>query len=104
MRFASACAAFASISLLAAAPGQATTAQQELMKTCNATATGQSLKGDARQGFMSDCLSGKTSAKIGAKIEAKPMTPQERMKACNTQASGKKGDERKTFMSSCLKG
>ena len=24
------------------------------------------------------------------------------MKACNTQASGKKGDERKTFMKDCL--
>ena len=29
---------------------------------------------------------------------------QERMKACNSKAEGKKGDERKAFMSSCLKG
>jgi predicted phage gp36 major capsid-like protein len=28
---------------------------------------------------------------------------QERMKACNAKAEGKKGDERKAFMSSCLK-
>jgi len=27
---------------------------------------------------------------------------QERMKACNTKAAGKKGDERKAFMSECL--
>jgi hypothetical protein len=27
---------------------------------------------------------------------------QERMKTCNTQASGKKGDERKAFMKECL--
>ncbi|AOY94072.1 phosphate starvation-inducible protein PsiF [Cupriavidus sp. USMAA2-4] len=27
---------------------------------------------------------------------------QDKMKACNTQASGKKGDERKTFMKDCL--
>ncbi|UPG91516.1 PsiF family protein [Luteibacter aegosomaticola] len=36
---------------------------------------------------------------------SKDLTPQQqRMKTCNTQATGKKGDERKTFMSSCLKG
>ena len=29
---------------------------------------------------------------------------QNRMKECNTKASGKSGDERKAFMSSCLKG
>lgn len=29
---------------------------------------------------------------------------QNRMKDCNTQASGKTGDARKAFMSSCLKG
>ena len=28
-------------------------------------------------------------------------SPQEKMKACNTQAADKKGDERKAFMSSC---
>ena len=27
---------------------------------------------------------------------------QDKMKACNTQAAGKKGDERKKFMSDCL--
>ncbi|WP_342052816.1 MULTISPECIES: PsiF family protein [unclassified Cupriavidus] len=29
---------------------------------------------------------------------------QDRMKACNTQATGKKGDDRKKFMSDCLSG
>lgn len=29
---------------------------------------------------------------------------QERMKACNTKAEGKKGEERKAFMSACLSG
>ena len=29
---------------------------------------------------------------------------QERMKACNVKAEGKKGDERKAFMSACLSG
>ena len=32
------------------------------------------------------------------------MTPQqEKMKACNAEATGKTGDERKAFMSNCLK-
>ena len=30
------------------------------------------------------------------------MTQQQRMTACNAQASGKKGDDRKAFMKSCL--
>lgn len=30
-------------------------------------------------------------------------TQQDRMKACNAQAAGRKGDERKAFMSECLK-
>ncbi len=39
------------------------------------------------------------------KAEAKkPTAQQERMKACNKDAAGKKGDERKAFMSGCLKG
>ena len=33
-----------------------------------------------------------------------PNAQQERMKACNTKAEGKKGDERKAFMSACLSG
>ncbi|WP_374046120.1 PsiF family protein [Massilia sp. R2A-15] len=37
-------------------------------------------------------------------LSAKPaMTAQqEKMKACNTDAAGKKGDERKAFMKTCL--
>ncbi|MDR5731973.1 MULTISPECIES: PsiF family protein [Caballeronia] len=30
------------------------------------------------------------------------MTQQQRMTACNTQATGKSGDDRKAFMKSCL--
>jgi hypothetical protein len=33
-----------------------------------------------------------------------PNPQQERMKACNAKAEGKKGDERKAFMSACLSG
>ena len=33
----------------------------------------------------------------------KPMTQQEKMKACNKDATGKQGNDRKKFMSDCLK-
>lgn len=69
------------------------------MKTCNADATGQGLKGDARKAFMNGCLSNKPAAE-----PAKPPTAQQdKMKKCNADAVGKTGDERKTFMSNCLK-
>lgn len=76
-----------------AGQGFAATAQQEKMKTCNAEATGQSLKGDARKAFMSTCL------------KKSPPTQQEKMKTCNADASGQslKSDARKAFMSDCLK-
>nr|WP_309774373.1 PsiF family protein [Caballeronia sp. LZ025] len=46
---------------------------------------------------MKSCLS---SAPAAAASE--PMTQQQRMTACNTQATGKSGDDRKAFMKSCL--
>ncbi|RYH28686.1 MAG: PsiF repeat protein [Alcaligenaceae bacterium] len=67
----------------------AQTAQQNLMGTCNAEASGK--KGDERKAFMKSCLSD------GKKRQ------QERMKSCNVDAVGKKGEERKSFMSECLK-
>jgi hypothetical protein len=64
------------------------------MKACNSQAGDK--KGDERKAFMSQCLKG------GA---AMPMTQQEKVKKCNTDASAKslKGDERKSFMSECPK-
>ncbi|MFP5426252.1 MAG: PsiF family protein [Gammaproteobacteria bacterium] len=78
------------LGVLISAQGFAATAQQEKMKTCNAEATEQTLKGDERKAFMSKCL--KT-------------TQQEKMKSCNATATEKalKGDERKAYMSDCLK-
>ncbi|MGN8261037.1 PsiF family protein [Pseudomonas sp. SMSB3] len=72
----------------------ANTAQQEKMKTCNADATAQALKGDERKAFMSTCLKKQV-----------PQTQQEKMKTCNAAATGQslKGDARKAFMSDCLK-
>ncbi|QKJ86115.1 Phosphate starvation-inducible protein [Paramixta manurensis] len=74
------------------------TPQQQKMTVCNQQATSQSLKGDARKTFMSQCLR-KESNSAGV------TTQQMKMKTCNTEASGKalKGDARKTFMSQCLK-
>jgi hypothetical protein len=83
----------------ASAADQQMNTQQQRMATCNADAKTKNLTGDARKAFMSDCLSGKTTA-------AAPATQQEKMKSCNMQASTQKlsGDARKQFMSTCLKG
>ena len=78
-------------SMSMAAGDKPKTAQQQLMGTCNTEAKTNELKGDDRKKFMSSCLSD------GRKRQ------QERMKACNVDATGKKGDERKAFMSECLK-
>ncbi len=82
---------------LCAGLAQATTPQQEKMKTCNADAKAKELKGDERKAFMSECLKKKPEGSA---------TQQEKMKSCNADAKAKelKGDERKAFMSACLKG
>lgn len=73
------------------------TPQQNKMSMCNKEAGEKKLEGDARKGFMKECLSAKPAAK---------MSQQDKMKACNKDAGAKslKGDERKKFMSECLKG
>lgn len=90
-------------SLLLALPAFADTPQQEKMKTCNAEAAKQSLKGDARKSFMKECL----SANKGSAAEPeKGVSPQQaKMKQCNADAAAKnlKGEDRKKFMSGCLK-
>ncbi len=73
-----------------AADGDAKTAQQSKMGTCNKDAEGK--KGDERKAFMKECLSAK----------AEPATQQSKMKTCNVDAKDKKGDERKAFMKECL--
>ncbi len=93
--------------------------QQDKMKTCNADADKDKLKGDARKKFMSDCLKGTPTAEapkepkpepkpVGGKPgteEGKKPSQQEKMKSCNAQADKDKlkGDDRKKFMSDCLK-
>lgn len=85
------------VGLLLCTEGFAANSQQTLMVTCNADATAQGLKGDARREFMGSCL--KTKPPEG------PVTPQERMTSCNATVTAQalKGDARKAFMSDCLK-
>lgn len=74
--------------------------QQERMRTCNTQAGQQKLSGDARRQFMSQCLSGRTTAE-------KPLNAQQqKMKDCNASASAAKlsGERRSQFMTTCLKG
>jgi hypothetical protein len=82
----------------------AATAQQSLMKTCNADAKTKGLKGDERKSFMSTCLKGDASAAPAAGVTDKQAAQRAKMKSCNADAKTKalKGDERKAFMKSCL--
>ena len=78
--------------------------QQSKMKSCNTDAGDK--KGDDRKAFMKTCLSAKADAPMAAApmAAAKPMTQQEKMKACNADPMAKstKGDDRKAFMKTCL--
>ncbi|WP_449546214.1 phosphate starvation-inducible protein PsiF [Lelliottia amnigena] len=77
------------------------TPQQQRMTTCNQQATSQTLKGDARKTYMSDCLKNKDT-----KPGEKSLTPQQqKMRECNSQATQQmlKGEDRSKFMSACLK-
>jgi len=81
--------------------------QQQRMKSCNAEAAQERLKGDARKSFMSECLSGGKAA-AGSTIPQRDSrkSQQDKMKACNARAKTEKlsGDARKSFMSDCLGG
>jgi hypothetical protein len=96
------------LSAAIAVPGlaSAATAQQTLMKTCNADAKAKGLKGDERKSFMSTCLKGDAAAAPAAGVSDKQAAQREKMKTCNADAKAKalKGDERKAFMKSCLSG
>jgi hypothetical protein len=92
----------AGILLSTALAANATTAQQDKMKDCNAQAKEQHLAGADRKGFMKTCLSNAPAAPA-----AKALTPQqEKMKSCNADAKAKglKGTDRKAFMKTCLSG
>jgi psiF repeat-containing protein len=90
------------VPLFAADAPKEATPQQNKMKTCNADATKQALKGDARKAFMKDCLSAK---KDGAEPAKEVTSQQSKMKTCNADAKAKNlaGPDRQKFMSDCLK-
>ena len=93
-----------SAALAAPTIASAATAQQQLMKTCNADAKSKALKGDERKKFMSACLKGDSAAAPAAAATDKQAAQRAKMKTCNADAKTKalKGDERKKFMSACL--
>ncbi len=104
-------AAFAAAPAFAASSAATTTksmsSSQKKMAACSTQSKG--MKGEAHKQFMSDCLKGKTTSASTATAPALPnskMSQQDKMKACNADANGKKlkGSERKSFMSTCLKG
>lgn len=76
------------------------TPQQQRMTTCNQQATSQSLKGDARKTYMSDCLK-----MVRQNPVKKPDPAAAKMRECNACATQQmlKGDDRSKFMSACLK-
>jgi hypothetical protein len=78
--------------------------QQDRMKTCNAEAKENALKGDERRSFMSGCLSSGSAAK--QKLTADEAGAlKDRKKQCRSEATDKalKGEERKSFIAECVK-
>jgi hypothetical protein len=63
-----------SVIALLASNSYALTAQQEKMKTCNADAKTQGLKGDERKAFMKNCLSKKPATTPAAPAAASAPT------------------------------
>lgn len=94
-----------------AADTKTPTPQQQKFGACAKEAHAKGLKGDEYKTYMSTCSKADAPAPTAvaatpAAAPAKPMTQQEKMKACNADAGEKHlaGDERKKFMSSCLSG
>jgi hypothetical protein len=79
-------------------------AQQNKMKSCNADAKQQALKGAERKAFMKTCLKKEGVPASTDAAAAAPSPQQNKMKSCNADAKTKalKGQERKDFMKSCL--
>ena len=86
------------------APSPKQQAHQERMKTCNAEAKAQALKGDERKAFMSECLKSKPDEGAPSS-DSSGANRKEKTKACKAEAKAKglKGEQQKTFMNECLK-
>jgi uncharacterized protein YihD (DUF1040 family) len=104
--------AFATSTALAAdaAPAKPLTPQQQKMKDCSAQATAKGLKGKEYTDFKNNCLKADSGAASSTPAPtpapAKPMTQQEKMTACNAEATAKglKGKDYTDFRNTCLKG
>lgn len=72
--------------------------QQEKMRTCNAEAKSQALKGEDRRAFMSQCLA------VTPEEKQERLALKEKTKSCNAEARAKsiKGEERKQFITQCM--
>ncbi len=92
----------AGLCLLIGLGAHAANSQQDKMTSCNANASSQALKGDARKAYMKSCLSGSSDASAPSGGNSQ----QQKMKTCNASAKSQalSGDARKAFMKSCLSG
>lgn len=86
-------------------------AQQQVMKSCNSSASAKKLSGAERKSYMADCLSSRvdepksrTAERKSRADEPKLTAQQQRMKDCNASARGMKGEARSDFIGSCLHG
>jgi psiF repeat len=78
---------------------RAQSAQEIVMRHCNAEASARHLMGSSRRTFMRTCLRSPPRQHLAL------TTQQRRMRYCNAQARAKglTGDDHKRFMSSCLR-
>ena len=76
---------------------------EERQKDCNAQASAQSLAGDPRKAFMSDCLTGQAREGSGSSSAS---TLQRLEQSCTTTANARHltGGDLSAFMEECLKG
>lgn len=105
MRALIATAAIAAFCYSFAPAANAQNAQQDLMKSCNSSASAKKLGGAERKSYMADCLSSRADAPKSSRADEPKLTAQQqRMKDCNASARGMKGDARSDFIGSCLRG
>ncbi|MBI1394760.1 MAG: phosphate starvation-inducible protein PsiF [Betaproteobacteria bacterium] len=85
------------VACLATVPAFGAT-QQEKMRTCNAEAKTQALKGQERRDFMSRCLA------VSPEEKEARLARRQKAKSCAAEARDKslKGEERKSYIAECV--
>ncbi len=73
------------------------------VKTCSLQASARKLTGDARQSFVSGCVSGTSTSGSGTSTGN---AQQDKVRSCTLQATNRHlaGDARTSFVSDCLNG